>query len=112
MASPETPQLSEAVKALYALFNTMWNDVSTYDPGDMLVSYTWRKPEGVELSGIAELVSTEDSIKIELACQAVEQHEEVIKEYLAHQDKPCRELEKCKYEPWSGRGLWWSGRSG
>lgn len=100
--TPETPDLAEAVKALYALFNTMWNDVSTYCPGDVLVSYHRRRPEGVELPGIAELVSTEDSIKIELACLAVEAHEETIQTYLAEWDKPCRELEKCKYTPCCG----------
>ena len=72
----------EALKALFRLYDLMENQIATYDPGDVLVSYSWcgdpAHEAGVELTGIAELVSTEDSWLIEQAVTGISEYIEEI----------------------------------
>jgi hypothetical protein len=59
----------EAVRALCVLWDTWWNKVDTYDPG--------------EVAGIASLLGSEGSAAMEEACDAVEPYESAIAAFLA-----------------------------
>jgi len=69
-------ELLDLMRLLFGLYETWWHEVGTYDPGHELVS------DGVRLTGIASLLSAEDSFAMEEACDAIEPHETRIRTLL------------------------------
>jgi hypothetical protein len=66
----------DAARALFAVYDTWWNQVGTTDPGRVLIS------DGVKLTGVAGLLNFNDDQAMERACVAVEPHVPLLLELL------------------------------
>lgn len=79
IAEARGAELTDLLRATFGVYDAWWHNVGTYDPGKVLVS------DGTTLTGIASLLDFDDSLLMEDACEAVELHEERIRELLGEQ---------------------------
>lgn len=73
MDEPTVTLPADVARALFAVYETWWHQVGTYDPGHELVS------DGTKLTGIGGLLTSEDDDAMEAVCVEVEKHEQKIR---------------------------------